>query len=128
MAGAFNIRIYSKYLNFVLFLKLLLKHLQSELQSLESVYNRLVAQTATLYTTASDERVKTLKEDHEQLENRWKCQTTAIPQRSVILNGSYDAFLQIIILCTWCNRICCHALMLKNTLFQILYIIVVPLQ
>ncbi len=92
MAGAFNIRIYSKYFNFVLFLKLLLKHLQSELQSLESVYNRLVAQTATLYTTASDERVKTLKEDHEQLENRWKCQTTAIPQRSVILNGSYDCF------------------------------------
>ncbi|RXN33841.1 nesprin-1 isoform X3 [Labeo rohita] len=62
-----------------------LKHLQSELQSLESVYNRLVSQTPSLYTTASDERVKTLKEDHEQLEKRWKCQTTAVPQRIQVL-------------------------------------------
>ncbi|KAG1946578.1 nesprin-1 [Pimephales promelas] len=62
-----------------------LKHLQSELQSLESVYNRLEAQTPTLYTTASDEHVKTLKEAHEQLEKRWKCQTTAIPNRIQVL-------------------------------------------
>ncbi len=37
-------------------------------------------------------------------------------------------FLKIIIWCIWCNRICCHALMLKkHIVFQILYIIVVPL-
>ncbi len=42
--------------------------------------------------------------------------------------GSYDAFLKIIILCIWCNRICWHALMLKkHMIFQILYIIVGPL-
>ncbi len=41
---------------------------------------------------------------------------------------SYDAFLKIIILCIWCNRICWHALMLKkHMIFQILYIIVGPL-
>ncbi len=39
------------------------------------------------------------------------------------LKGSYDAFLKIIILCIWCNRICWHALMYC----QILYIIVGPL-
>ncbi len=37
-------------------------------------------------------------------------------------------FLKIIILCIWCNRICWHALMFKkHIIFQILYIIVVPL-
>ncbi len=30
------------------------------------------------------------------------------------LKGSYDAFLKIIILCIWCNRIFLHALMLKK--------------
>ncbi len=45
-----------------------------------------------------------------------------------ILKGSYDAFLKIIILRFWCNRICWHALMFKkHILFQILYIIVGPL-
>ncbi len=45
-----------------------------------------------------------------------------------ILKGSYDAFLKIIILCIWCNRICWHALMFKkHIIFQILYIIVGPL-
>ena len=40
----------------------------------------------------------------------------------------YDAFLKIIILCIWCNRICWHALMFKkHIIFQILYIIVGPL-
>ncbi len=34
------------------------------------------------------------------------------------LKGSYDAFLKIIILCIWCNRICWHALMFKKTLFS----------
>ncbi len=44
------------------------------------------------------------------------------------LKGSYDAFLKIIILCIWCNKICWHALMFKkHIIFQILYIIVVPL-
>ncbi len=44
------------------------------------------------------------------------------------LKGSYDAFLKIIILCIWCNRICWHALMFKkHIIFQILYIIVGPL-
>ncbi len=44
------------------------------------------------------------------------------------LKGSYDAILKIIILCIWCNRICWHALMFrKHIIFQILYIIVVPL-
>ncbi len=44
------------------------------------------------------------------------------------LKGLYDAILKIIILCIWCNRICWHALMLKkNDIFQIMYIIVVPL-
>ncbi len=39
--------------------------------------------------------------------------------------GSYDAILKIII---WCNRIWWHALMLeKHIIFQILYIIEVPL-
>ncbi len=48
----------------------------------------------------------------------------------VIKGGSYDAFLKIIILC---NRICWHVLMFKRhiiytfIIFQILYIIVVPL-
>ncbi len=40
-------------------------------------------------------------------------------------------FFKIIILCIWCNRICCnekHALMLKkNIIFQIMYIILGPL-
>ncbi|XP_056332375.1 LOW QUALITY PROTEIN: nesprin-1 [Danio aesculapii] len=62
-----------------------LKHLQTELESLEAVYNRLGAQTPSLYTTASEERVKTLKEDHQQLEKRWTCQTTAIPHRMQVL-------------------------------------------
>ncbi len=45
------------------------------------------------------------------------------------LKGSYDAILKIIILCIWCNRICWHALMFKkHIIFQILYIIVVPLR
>ncbi len=45
-----------------------------------------------------------------------------------VLKGSYDAFLKIIILCIWCNRICWHALMFKkHIIFQILYIIVSPL-
>ncbi len=45
-----------------------------------------------------------------------------------LLKGSYDAFLKIIILCIWCNRICWHALMFKkHIIFQILYIIVGPL-
>ncbi len=44
------------------------------------------------------------------------------------LKGSYDAFLKIIIWCIWCNRIYWYALMLKkHVIFQILYIIVVPL-
>ncbi len=44
------------------------------------------------------------------------------------LKGSYDAFLKIIILCIWYNRICWHTLMFKkHIIFQILYIIVVPL-
>ncbi len=44
------------------------------------------------------------------------------------LKGSYDAFLKIIILCIWCNRICWHALMFKkHIIFKILYIIVGPL-
>ncbi len=44
------------------------------------------------------------------------------------LKGSYDAIIKIIILCIWCNRICWHALMFKkHIIFQILYIIVVPL-
>ncbi len=44
------------------------------------------------------------------------------------LKGSYDAILKIIIWCIWCNRICWHALMFKkHIIFQILYIIVVPL-
>ncbi len=34
----------------------------------------------------------------------------------IILKGSYDAFLKIIILCNWCNRICRHALMFKKHL------------
>ncbi len=46
----------------------------------------------------------------------------------LILKGSYDAILKIIIWCIWCNRICWHALMFKkHIIFQILYIIVVPL-
>ncbi len=46
----------------------------------------------------------------------------------VSLKGSFDAFLKIIILCIWCNRICWHALMFqKHIIFQILYIIVGPL-
>uniref|UniRef100_A0A671KG83 non-specific serine/threonine protein kinase n=1 Tax=Sinocyclocheilus anshuiensis TaxID=1608454 RepID=A0A671KG83_9TELE len=45
-----------------------------------------------------------------------------------VLKGSYDAFLKIIILCIWCNRIFLHALMFKkHIIFQILYIIVGPL-
>ncbi len=37
-------------------------------------------------------------------------------------------FLNIIILCIWCNRICRHVLMFKkHRIFQILYIIVGPL-
>ncbi len=32
-----------------------------------------------------------------------------------ILKGLYDAFLKIIIFGIWCNRICWHAFMLKNT-------------
>ncbi len=44
------------------------------------------------------------------------------------LKGSYDAILKIIILCIWCNIICWHNLMFKKlNIFQILYIIVVPL-
>ncbi len=39
----------------------------------------------------------------------------------MMLKGSYDAILKIIILCIWCNRIC------KHIIFQILYIIVGPL-
>ncbi len=31
------------------------------------------------------------------------------------LKGSYNAFLKIIVLCIWCNSICWHALLLKNT-------------
>ncbi len=31
------------------------------------------------------------------------------------LKGSYDAFLKIIILCIWCNRICWHILLFKKT-------------
>ncbi len=47
---------------------------------------------------------------------------------NILLKGSYDAFLKIIIFCIWCNRICCHALMFKkHIIFQILYIIVGPL-
>ncbi len=47
---------------------------------------------------------------------------------NIPLKGSYDAFLKIIILCIWCNRICWHALMFKkHIIFQILYIIVGPL-
>ncbi len=46
----------------------------------------------------------------------------------MVSKGSYDAFLKIIILCIWCNRICWHDLMFKkHIIFQILYIIVVPL-
>ncbi len=46
----------------------------------------------------------------------------------IMLKGSYDAFLKIIIWCIWCNRICWHALMFKkHIIFQILYIIVGPL-
>ncbi len=49
------------------------------------------------------------------------------PQKDVNKKGSYDAFLKIIILCIWCNRICWHALMFKkHIIFQILYIIVGP--
>ncbi len=45
-----------------------------------------------------------------------------------ILKGSYYAFLKIIILCFWCNRICWNALMFKkHIIFQTLYIIVGPL-
>ncbi len=40
------------------------------------------------------------------------------------LKGSYDAILKIIIVCSWCTRICWHDLMFKNIIFQILYIIV----
>ncbi len=37
-------------------------------------------------------------------------------------------FVLIIILCIWCNIICCHAFMFrKHIIFQILYIIVGPL-
>ncbi len=32
-----------------------------------------------------------------------------------MLNGSYNVFLKIIILCIWYNRICWHALMLEKT-------------
>ncbi len=39
-----------------------------------------------------------------------------------LLRGLYDAFLKIIILCIWCNRICWHALMLKkHIIFKILH-------
>ncbi len=48
--------------------------------------------------------------------------------KQCFLKGSYDAFLKIIILCVWCNRICWHALMFKkHNIFLILYIIVGPL-
>ncbi len=41
------------------------------------------------------------------------------------LKGSYGVIFKIII---WCNRICWHALMFKkHIIFQILYIVVVPL-
>ncbi len=38
--------------------------------------------------------------------------------KNVLLKGSYDAFLKIIILCIWCNRICWHALMFKKHYFS----------
>jgi len=50
-----------------------------------------------------------------------------IPWADYYVKGSYDAILKIITLCIWCNRICCHALMFKKHIFQILYIIVGPL-
>ncbi len=48
---------------------------------------------------------------------------------TIPLKGSYDAFLKIIILCIWWNRICWHTLMFKkHIIFQILYITVnIPL-
>ncbi len=46
----------------------------------------------------------------------------------ICLKGSYNAIIKIIIFCVWCNRICRHTSMeKKNIIFQILYIIVVPL-
>ncbi len=33
----------------------------------------------------------------------------------LLLKGSYDAILKIIILCIWCNRICWHAFNVKKT-------------
>ncbi|TSO25166.1 Nesprin-1 [Bagarius yarrelli] len=62
-----------------------LKHLQSEIQSLESVYERLLTEAPTLYSTASDEQVKTLKEDHEQLKKRWGSQSPTIHYRIQVL-------------------------------------------
>ncbi len=37
---------------------------------------------------------------------------------SLCLKGSYDAFLKVIILCIWCNRICWHDLMFKFFFFS----------
>ncbi len=49
-------------------------------------------------------------------------------KKCVLLKGSYDAYLKIIILCIWCNRICWHALMFKkHIIFKTMYIIVGPL-
>ncbi len=54
--------------------------------------------------------------------------TNIFMEHDLYLKGSYDAFLKIIILCIWCNRICWHALIfIKHITFQILYIIVGPL-
>ncbi len=45
-----------------------------------------------------------------------------------MFKGSYNAILNIIILCIWCKRISWHDFMFKkHIIFQILYIIVGPL-
>ncbi len=45
----------------------------------------------------------------------WGCKKLKILRKSP-LRGHMMIFLKIIILCIWCNRICCHAL--KKTLFS----------
>ncbi len=76
----------------------------------------------------------TQKQDFEKLRNESRlsfCISVCLFYSYIyltLLKGSYDAFLKIIILCIWCNRICWHALIFKkHIIFQILYIIVGPL-
>lgn len=52
-----------------------------------------MAEEKTLHSTASEQRVKTLEEDHKHLENRWICQTAAIPHRYT--KAPFSCYLQI---------------------------------